>query len=157
MVRVDSSDPARWDDEVRRPATRVLERFLADEDWKAEATRAGLLMEADMPDERGDAERVEAWRKFECSKCGIVVNGERDWATHLRSRRHEKAVRHRKSRARNFFKFLRKLEADGKTEAEKAEIVGQHPVFAGLTVEEANHILGEEKGGEGDEKGDDLP
>jgi len=47
------------------------------------------------------ATELQAWKKHNCEVCGKVLNGSREWESHLHSRRHRATVKRRNREARD--------------------------------------------------------
>jgi tRNA dimethylallyltransferase len=75
-LRVDSTDPAKWDETAAGPAARFVQS------WLDGAPLVGNCGELVRP------EAAEPWRKYECERCDRVLNGAHEWEVHLRSRQH---------------------------------------------------------------------
>lgn len=86
VVRLDTSDVGAWDAAVREPAFREVEALLRGDAHVVPAT--------------SDVDRIKAWKKFHCDVCDRMLDGQRDWDAHLKSRKHRRAVEGQKKRRR---------------------------------------------------------
>lgn len=110
MRQLDTSDVGAWDETVRQPALSAVRGWLRGEagaaaspchsfDLSASAPTDGAEQSAAAPPST-DAARIFAWRKHSCDVCERTVNGDKEWADHLASRGHHKAVRWMRERHR---------------------------------------------------------
>lgn len=75
-LRVDSSDPLKWDEMAAAPAAQFVQSWL---DGTPLVGNCGDLVRP---------EPAEPWRKYECKACDRVLNGVHEWEAHLKSRQH---------------------------------------------------------------------
>ena len=106
IYRLDSTDAARWDEHVRRPALHIARRFVeggvVDEGVVrrlAAVNRMGAVAEMRRSCEVSD---VREWSRYSCEACGKVLRGEAENTAHLRSKKHRKRVRSLKRQRINY-------------------------------------------------------
>ena len=93
-----------WSDAVLQPAISSVSAWLArgaesaGEGGSGDSGSGGAAVPATVADT--DAARIFAWRKHSCDACGRTLNGDKEWAEHLRSRGHNAALRHATQRER---------------------------------------------------------
>lgn len=97
-----------WDAAVRAPALAAAKAWLAGADDAAAFAVAGAAASdapaagaptAPAPPLPDDATRLFAWRKHACAPCDRVLNGDAEWAAHMTSRGHARAVAAERKRA----------------------------------------------------------
>ncbi|EDU42807.1 tRNA isopentenyltransferase, mitochondrial precursor [Pyrenophora tritici-repentis Pt-1C-BFP] len=98
---VDGSDLAAWHTNVIEPATTITQRFLANQPLPEPSSLSAAAAEMLTPKREYDlGQRPDLWQKRVCETCGTVAVTENDWALHVRSRAHRRAVGVEKKRER---------------------------------------------------------
>lgn len=90
---LDTSDVAKWDDLVFRPAAELARKWLSSPEARSEKFDASHPLAAASQCalvESAVASHTQPWLKRTCDKCGIVANGLQEWKAHLQSKQHRR-------------------------------------------------------------------
>ncbi|KAI9881408.1 MAG: hypothetical protein M1830_003415 [Pleopsidium flavum] len=94
MFLLDGSDLTRWSEDVEHPAISLSEKFLEGGDLPNPESLSRAAQEILAPKRDFDmSKRRDLWVKKTCDVCATTVVSEDDWARHMKSRRHRRAVK----------------------------------------------------------------
>lgn len=94
MFTLDGSNLSRWDEDVEQPAIRIAEAYLDGQELPDPRSVSGVPIEIlAPPPDLGVADSEHMWFKKTCDICTTTVTREEDWAKHITSRRHRRAVK----------------------------------------------------------------
>ncbi|KAF1918580.1 IPP transferase-domain-containing protein [Ampelomyces quisqualis] len=99
---VDGTDLTKWEENVVQPALRVTEQFLAGQKLPSPSSFSSTAAEMLQPKRSYDlGQRPDLWQRRVCATCGTVAVTENDWALHVKSRGHRRAVGIEKKKKNN--------------------------------------------------------
>ena len=90
---LDGTNLSKWEEHVISPATSITQKFLSGEVLPAPCSVSDTASEMLTPKREYDlGQRPDLWQKRVCDTCGTVAVTENDWALHVKSRAHRRAV-----------------------------------------------------------------
>jgi len=115
LVRVDTSDPSRWDELAALPAVeslRPLDVLRREVETGAMPARE-VLAEFVVPPDSSTASASAAWLKYRCRICDALLDGPSEWENHLGSSGHRSEVAGLRRRAQRLQAMAEALRAKG--------------------------------------------
>ncbi|THX34215.1 tRNA isopentenyltransferas-like protein [Aureobasidium pullulans] len=98
---LDGSDLPNWEQDVSEIGLKLVDAFLKEEtlpDPSSLSPLAAEMLTASKPD---TSARADLWSRKHCEVCNTTSVTESDWAVHINSKRHKKAMSSQRKRALN--------------------------------------------------------
>lgn len=97
LFLVNSTDVSCWDELVSSPAVQITEAFLQGREMPSPLDISDVAREHLAPKQEGE-EGVDEMARKECEICKTVVMGDKQWESHIKSRRHRSVVKNQAKR-----------------------------------------------------------
>jgi len=94
---LDSTDVGHFEDNVIRPAVKVMDQFLQGEARPLPPDLSEMARE--VLSHVSEPQEKKSYTQFKCDQCGTVVMTEEAWRQHTKSRSHRRGVKKRKQEA----------------------------------------------------------
>lgn len=151
LCRVDSTDPARWRQDVMEPALAEVASLRAAAAAAARLRTGGgvdageadalLVARHVVPPDTVTAELDAGWAKYRCRVCNALCNGGVEWETHLQSHGHRARLAALRKQGKGMLDMAASLRKRGVDEAALAARVMAVPSFQRIGSEARASLL----------------
>jgi len=99
MFLLDGTDLDDWQNAVQNPATSLTANFLKGAELPDPSSLSSAAQELLTPKRNDLSQHRDVWQRQVCDVCNMVAVTESDWANHIKSRGHRRAVLANKKKA----------------------------------------------------------